>query len=57
MSRCGWHWVSFDILFATIGLGLINFTDHFDNTLVAISETQTKAEQNDNRACKNSEQK
>jgi hypothetical protein len=31
MARCGWHWVSFDLLFATIGLGLINFTDHFDN--------------------------
>ena len=31
MARCGWHWVSFDLLFATIGLGLINFTDFFDN--------------------------
>ena len=31
MARCGWHWVSFDLLFATIGLGLINFTNHFDN--------------------------
>jgi hypothetical protein len=20
MARCGWHWVSFDLLFATIGL-------------------------------------
>lgn len=27
MARCGWHWISFDLLFATIGLGLINFTD------------------------------
>lgn len=31
MARCGWHWISFDLLFATIGLGLINFTDYFDN--------------------------
>lgn len=31
MARCGWHWVSFDLLFATLGLGLVNFTDFFDN--------------------------
>lgn len=31
MARCGWHWVSFDLLFATIGLALINFTNYFDN--------------------------
>jgi hypothetical protein len=31
MARCGWHWVSFDLLFSTIGLGLINFTNYFDN--------------------------
>jgi drug/metabolite transporter (DMT)-like permease len=31
MIRCGWHWISFDLLFVTIGLGLINFTDFFDN--------------------------
>lgn len=31
MARCGWHWVSFDLLFATIGLGLINFTNYLDN--------------------------
>ena len=31
MARCGWHWVSFDLLFATIGLGMINFTNYFDN--------------------------
>ena len=29
MVRCGWHWISIDLLFATIGLGLINFTDFF----------------------------
>ena len=27
MARCGWHWVSFDLLFATLGLTVINFTD------------------------------
>lgn len=31
MARCGWHWISFDLFFATIGLGLINFTNHFEN--------------------------
>jgi hypothetical protein len=31
MARCGWHWISLDLLFATIGLALINFTDYFDN--------------------------
>lgn len=36
MARCGWHWVSFDLLFASIGLGLINFTDYFDNEKVLL---------------------
>lgn len=31
MARCGWHWVSFDLLFATVGLGLINFSNYFDD--------------------------
>ncbi len=31
MARCGWHWVSFDLLFASIGLGIINFTDYLHN--------------------------
>ena len=31
MARCGWHWISFDLLFTSIGLALINFTDFFDN--------------------------
>ena len=31
MARCGWHWISIDLLFATIGLGLINFTNKFEN--------------------------
>lgn len=25
MARCGWHWVSFDLLFASVGLAIINF--------------------------------
>jgi hypothetical protein len=29
MGRCGWHIVSVDLLFATILLGLINFTNMF----------------------------
>ena len=36
MARCGWHWVSVDLLFATIGLGLINFTSYFDNEQVLL---------------------
>ena len=41
MARCGWHWISFDLLFASIGLALINFTDYFDNekTLLQILST------------------
>lgn len=31
MARCGWHWVSYDLLLASIGLALINFTNYFDN--------------------------
>ncbi len=31
MARCGWHWISFDLLFATIGLAIINFTDHLES--------------------------
>ncbi len=31
MARCGWHWISFDLLFATVGLALINFTNYFEN--------------------------
>ena len=31
MARCGWHWISFDLLFATIGLCLINLTDILDH--------------------------
>lgn len=29
MARSGWHWISVDLLFFTIGLGLINFSDFF----------------------------
>lgn len=31
MARSGWHWILFDLLFATFGLGLINFTDYLKN--------------------------
>lgn len=31
MIRCGWHWISFDLLFATIALTLVNFSNYFDN--------------------------
>ncbi|MEO1515398.1 MAG: hypothetical protein AAFV95_10305 [Bacteroidota bacterium] len=36
--RCGWHWVSMDLLLATIGLALVNFTDHFpdERTIVLL---------------------
>lgn len=26
MSRCGWHWISFDLLCASIALALVNHT-------------------------------
>ena len=32
MARSGWHLISFDLLFAAVGLTLINFTDYFDIT-------------------------
>ena len=31
MTRAGWHWVSFDLLFAAVGLGVINFSDFIEN--------------------------
>ena len=31
LARSGWHWISFDLLFASIGLGVINFTEFFEN--------------------------
>lgn len=33
ITRCGWHWVSLELLFLTIGLGLINFINYFDNEI------------------------
>lgn len=36
MARCGWHWISFDLLFATIGLALLNFTDFFESKIVLL---------------------
>jgi len=31
MVRCGWHWISFDLLFASIALALVNFSNFFDH--------------------------
>lgn len=31
MARCGWHWISFDLLCATVALALVNFTNFFEN--------------------------
>lgn len=31
MARCGWHWISIDLLFASVGLTLVIFTDFFEN--------------------------
>lgn len=31
MARCGWHWISFDLLFASFALALINFTNYFEH--------------------------
>jgi len=31
MARSGWHWISLDLLFATIGIGIINFTDYLES--------------------------
>ncbi|MBO9699989.1 MAG: hypothetical protein J7604_07245 [Sporocytophaga sp.] len=31
MARCGWHWISFDLLCATVTLALVNFTNFFKN--------------------------
>lgn len=38
LARCGWHWLSFDLFFASIGLAIINFTNYFqnENTLLQI---------------------
>lgn len=31
MARSGWHWISFDLLAATIGLAMINFSNYLQN--------------------------
>jgi hypothetical protein len=36
MVRGAWHWISVDLLFATIGLALINFTNFFDNKTILL---------------------
>ncbi|MDO4764354.1 MAG: hypothetical protein Q4A00_08255 [Flavobacteriaceae bacterium] len=35
MARCGWYWISWDLLMASVGLFLLNFTNFFaDKTTV-----------------------
>jgi hypothetical protein len=31
MARCGWHWISYDLLLVTVALSLINFTSYFSD--------------------------
>jgi hypothetical protein len=31
MARCGWHWVSYDLLFASLALAFVNFTNYFEH--------------------------
>lgn len=35
-ARCGWHWVSFDLLMATIGLAIINFTNWITQEMLLV---------------------
>lgn len=36
MARCGWHWVSIVLLFASVGLGLINLPNFFDSEKILL---------------------
>lgn len=36
MARCGWHWISFDLLMATVALTLLNFTNYFENRKIIL---------------------
>ena len=36
VSRAGWHWISADLLFVTVGLSLINFTEYFKGNEIEI---------------------
>jgi uncharacterized membrane protein YfcA len=36
MARCGWHWVSVDLLFASILLVLINFSNYFEQEQIIL---------------------
>ena len=35
-ARAGWHMVSFDLLFASVGLAVINFTEHLPNEKILL---------------------
>ena len=37
MARCGWHWISLDLLFATIGIFLLNYTDYFSDKVLLLN--------------------
>ena len=36
MARCGWHWISFDLLATSVLLALINFSTFFQNELLVL---------------------
>ncbi len=36
MARCGWHWVSFDLLAASVLLTLVNFSDFFTSEVTVL---------------------
>lgn len=36
MARCGWHWISFDLLAASVLLALINFAQMFQGERVIL---------------------
>lgn len=35
-ARCGWHWISVDLLFASVAMAIINFSDLFGSGIIAI---------------------
>jgi hypothetical protein len=37
MARCGWHWISLDLLLATVGIFLLNFTDYFSDKVLLLN--------------------
>jgi hypothetical protein len=37
MARAGWHWLSLDLLLATIALALVNFTNYLNDKLLILN--------------------